>query len=171
MSEESLSPVVIKRKKILKSENDCPWGNTDQDGKGEIEKKKVLKMIHTFTTNILAKLGKGRRESVYQIALKTALVHKYTENPISIEHPVPIMYNNERCGTGYLDILVWGLFFVEVKAVGKISEKDILQTMSYSRDMGIVGILINFVQKINTHNNDIDIYLIQGDSIITHCSA
>ena len=128
-------------------------------------------MITTFTTDIIQKLGKGRRESVYQIALKSALVNKYTEIPISIEHPVPIMYNNERCGTGYLDILVWGLFFVEVKAVGKISEKDLLQTMAYSKDMGTLGILINFVQKINTHNNDIDIYLLQGDSIITHCSA
>ena len=170
MSEESLSPVVIKRKKRLKSVNHALWVNTGQGAKGEIDKKKLLKMINTFTTNILAKLGKGRRESVYQIALKTALVHKYTETTISIEHPVPIMYNNERCGTGYLDILVWGLFFVEVKAVGKISEKDILQTMAYSKDMGIVGILINFVQKINTHN-DIDIYVIQGDSIITHCSG
>ena len=169
MSEESLSPVVVRRKR--KTVKNALWVRTDQDGKGEIDKEKLLKMITTFTTDILAKLGKGRRESVYQIALKTALVHKYTELPISIEHPVPIMYGRERCGTAYLDILVWGMFFIEVKAVGKISEKDILQTMAYSSDMSLMGVLVNFTQKINTHNNNIDIYLIQGDSIITHCSA
>jgi len=43
--------------------------------------------------------------------------------------------------------------------------------MAYSSDMSLMGVLVNFTQKINTHNNNIDIYLIQGDSIITHCSA
>lgn len=168
MSDDSLSPVVVRRKR--QTVKNALWVRTGQDDKEEIDKEKLLKMITTFTTDIIAKLGKGRRESVYQIALKNALLQKKL-TPISIEHPVPIMYRGQKCGTGYLDILVWGMFFVEVKAVGKISEKDLLQTMAYSSDMSLMGVLVNFTQKINTHNNNIDIYLIQGDSIITHCSA
>ena len=61
MSEESLSPVVVRRKR--KTVKNALWVRTDQDGKGEIDKEKLLKMITTFTTDILAKLGKGRRES------------------------------------------------------------------------------------------------------------
>lgn len=171
MSEESLSPVVVKRAKRPKNVRDAPWVRTGQGAKGEVDKKKLLKMITTFTTDIIKKLGKGRRESVYQLALKTCLTDEYLGIPISIEHPVPIMYNSEKVGIGYLDIVVFGMFFVEVKAVGKVSEKDILQTMAYSKDMGLVGFLINFVQKVNTHKNNIDIYLIQEGSIVSHCSV
>ena len=170
MSEESLSPVMVnKRKKRTKNVKNTFWANTDQGAQREIDKAKLLKMIITFTTDIVSSIGKGRRESVYQCALKSVLVQKNL-NPVSIEHPVPIMYNNERVGTGYLDILVWNMFFLEIKAVGKISEKDLLQTMAYSKDMGIVGVLVNFTQKLNP-DNSIDIYLIEKDKVLKHVTV
>ena len=68
---------------------------------------------------VIDALGSGRRESVYQCALKHEL-QKALGKVAVLEYPIPIFYEGERVGVSYLDILVTKLFFLEIKATSKI---------------------------------------------------
>ena len=142
-------------------------------GEAVVNERILLNTMITSITEIVVALGKGRRESAYQLALKIELVRQ-NFLPLSIEHPIPVMYKGERVSIGYLDILVLGFFFIECKAVSRLSDKDLLQTMAYSRDMGLLGVLINFNQKLpkkNSKTPEFEIVFIRGNEIITHHSA
>jgi len=172
----SESPVLVERppqaKKLVKKESLRDRVLSLKGGEAVVNEQILLNTMITHITEIIVTLGKGRRESAYQLALKIELARQ-NFLPLSVEHPIPVMYKGERVSIGYLDILVLGFFFVECKAVSKLSDKDILQTMAYSRDMGLLGVLVNFNQKLQKKNSILhfEILLIRGNSIITHHSG
>lgn len=104
-----------------------------------------IETIRSCITKVATAMGQGRRESVYQHALKIELALQL-QRPCMLEYPLPILYNNERVGVSYIDLLVPNMFFVEVKSTTKLSRKDVLQTMAYARDLNLTGILVNFSQ-------------------------
>jgi len=115
------------------------------DDRRGFEQQEVREILITSTRKVAAALGTGRRESVYQCALKHEL-QANLQKTVMLEYPIPILYENERVGVSYLDLLVADNFFVEVKALAKFGGKDGLQTSAYARDTGLVGALVNFKQ-------------------------
>lgn len=116
-----------------------------EDAPVGFESEKTREILNSSILKVCEALGSGRRESVYQCALKHELQKALGQTAI-LEYPIPIFYEGERVGVSYLDILVLRRCFVEVKATAKIGGKDLLQTRAYSRDSGLVGALVNFKQ-------------------------
>jgi len=117
-----------------------------QDDRRGLELPAVQETLITSIRKVSAALGTGRRESVYQCALKHEL-QKSIGGMVMLEYPIPILYEAERVGVSYLDILLQQNFFVEVKATAKIGGKDLLQAQAYARDSGLLGALVNFKQS------------------------
>lgn len=112
---------------------------------------------------VFESLGTGRRESVYQCALKHELQQTLGETAI-LEYPIPIFYEGERVGVSYLDILLLKRCFIEVKATSKIGGKDVLQTKAYARDSGLLGALVNFKQ---TPSGGFEIVYVNGKDTLS----
>lgn len=124
---------------------------------------KVRETLLSSTRKVAEALGTGRRESVYQCALKHEL-KQCLGGRVMLEYPLPILYENERIGVSYLDILLYGSFFVEVKATAKLAGKDLLQTQAYSRDCGLVGFLVNFKQ---TSAGGVEFFFLDGQGKVS----
>ena len=132
---------------------------TPNASEDEEAKKKVVAAI----SKVFQALGRGRRESVYQMALKHELSRQF-QTVCMVEYPLPILYEQERVGVSYIDLLLARKFFVEVKSTAKISIKDTLQTMAYARDLNLKGILVNFVQS--NSEKKIEVVVVNGHSIV-----
>ncbi|MBE2225093.1 MAG: GxxExxY protein [Anaerolineae bacterium] len=89
-------------------------------------------------------LGPGLLESAYQICL----AHEMMRRGIHFERekPLPIMYKGIKLDEGYrLDFLVEGLVIVELKAVKKLDDIHLAQTLSYLKLAELrLGLLLNF---------------------------
>ena len=117
-----------------------------RDDRKGLELPQVKETLISSTRKVASALGTGRRESAYQCALKIEL-QKSIGGSVMLEYPIAILYESERVGVSYLDILLLGNFFVEVKATAKIGGKDVLQAQAYARDSGLLGALVNFKQS------------------------
>lgn len=129
-----------------------------EDARPGLRSPKVRTILLTSITKVLECLGTGRRESVYQCALKHELVGQLGKG-VMLEYPIALQYEGERVGVSYLDILVSQSFFIEVKATAKIGGKDVLQTRAYARDSGLLGALVNFKQ---TEKGGYEIVIVDG---------
>lgn len=116
-----------------------------RDAPEGLESARLRTALTLSIRKVVDALGSGRRESVYQCALKHEL-QKALGKVAVLEYPIPIFYEGERVGVSYLDILVTKQFFLEIKATSKIGGKDVLQTRAYARDSGLLGALVNFKQ-------------------------
>tara|TARA_Y100000817_G_scaffold307766_1_gene294600 strand:- start:3320 stop:3871 length:552 start_codon:yes stop_codon:yes gene_type:complete len=128
-----------------------------------IENESFRKGLFDCITKVFQGLGRGRREAAYQCALKHEL-QRSLGLPSMLEYPMPVLYQTERVGVSYVDLLVPKQFFVEVKSVAKLSTKDLLQTMAYSRDLQLVGVLVNFAQTRKA-SRSFELVFVEGDSI------
>jgi GxxExxY protein len=134
-----------------------------QDDRKDLGSPKVREILLSSIRKVADALGTGRRESVYQCALKHEL-KKSIGGMVMLEYPIPIVYENERVGVSYLDIFLHGNFFVEVKSTAKIGGKDLLQTRAYSRDCGLIGFLVNFKQ---TSAGGVEYFFLDGNGKIS----
>ena len=125
--------------------------------------KEAKEKVKAAISKVFQALGRGRRESVYQIALKHELSRQF-QTACMIEYPLPILYEQERVGVSYIDLLLPRKFFVEVKSTAKLSVKDSLQAMAYARDLNLRGILVNFLQ--NQSDKSFEIVVVNGHSIV-----
>lgn len=119
-------------------------------------------MLKQAVETVAEALGTGRRESVYQCALKHE-IQKRMQKVVLLEFPVPILYEGERVGVSYIDLLVSNSFFIEAKATAKIGGKDVLQACAYARDSGLLGALVNFKQ---TAKGGVEILYLNGNNTI-----
>ena len=127
-----------------------------------LEVKNVRAMLKIAVETVADELGTGRRESVYQCALKHE-IQKRMQQVALLEFPIPILYKGERVGVSYIDLLVTNSFFVEAKATAKIGGKDVLQACAYARDSGLLGALVNFKQ---TAKGGVEIVYVNGQRAI-----
>lgn len=134
----------------------------NQDDRKDLGSPKVREMVLSSIRKVADALGTGRRESVYQCALKHEL-KKSIGGMVVLEYPIPILYENERVGVSYLDILLHGNFFIEVKAIAKLAGKDLCQSQAYSRDCGLVGVLVNFKQS---STGGVEFFFLDGNGTI-----
>ncbi len=89
-------------------------------------------------------LGPGLLESAYEECLCHEL--RARKMPFQRQYPLPVVYKDHRLDCGYrIDILVYGLVVVELKAVDHVLPIHDAQLMTYMR-LGnwTVGLLINF---------------------------
>ncbi len=91
-------------------------------------------------------LGPGFPEVIYQRALKIELVEKGVQ--FQKECEMPVYYRNNHIGTRRVDFLVANLICVELKAVKKLDDTHLAQTLNYLEAFKMeIGLLINFGAK------------------------
>jgi len=97
--------------------------------------------VEDCALRVMDALGTGRRESVYQAALRVELqtVGQILDSEVS--HP--ITYRGHHVGIQRLD-LEGPDYFIELKASTRILPSHIAQAAAYSRDRNKPGVVINF---------------------------
>lgn len=92
-------------------------------------------------------LGSGFLESIY----KKALAKKLREKGFNIlcEHPISVIFEGEKLGDYFCDIIVDNKVIVELKAIESLNRIHEVQLVNYLKATNIeVGLLINFGNKI-----------------------
>ena len=93
--------------------------------------------------DVMAELGAGFLESVYEKALTLALRQKGLA--VAAQQPIKVLFRGECVGDFFADLLVADKVIVELKAVKAIAPEHQAQVINYLNATGIeVGLLINF---------------------------
>ena len=97
--------------------------------------------VQSCALRVFSELGGGRRECVYQAALRIELqcAGQFLDSEVS--HP--ITYKGHHVGIQRLD-LEGPDYFIELKATTRITRAHIAQTAAYARDREKPGVLVNF---------------------------
>lgn len=101
--------------------------------------------IKEAAEEVFNELGSGHSEAVYEAAMVTELGLRNI--PARTQVPCPIYYKQiYLVGNGFIDILLYNRYVIELKAVAKTTSKDINQLLRYLEDGYTLGFLINFPQ-------------------------
>lgn len=121
-----------------------------------VHKEKTEKIIGC-AMQVHRTLGNGFQEVIYQraLAIEMALMGLSFER----EKEMDIYYRNENIGTRRVDFFVEECVMVELKALIKLEDVHIAQTMNYCEAYNMeIGLLINFGAKSlefkRVHNNN-----------------
>lgn len=118
----------------------------------------MINLVRLAAEDVFRELGPGHSEAVYEAAM--ALEMSWYDGPaISIirQAPCTIRYKGYPIGVGFIDLLIENRTFVELKAVAKLSPKDVQQVQKYLQHIDLdiqTGLLINF-------GNDLEIVEVQ----------
>jgi len=106
-------------------------------------------------------LGSGFVESVYEKALRIALLEKGLK--VKEQHPITVLFRGQSVGDFYTDLFVEEKVIVELKAVKALAPEHQAQVINYLKATGIeVGLLINFgtpkieYKRLVRHNQEQD---------------
>jgi GxxExxY protein len=103
----------------------------------------ITGMVIGCAFDVMAELGAGFLESVYEKALTLAIRQKGLT--VSVQHPIKVMFRGECVGDFFTDLLVANKVVVELKAVTALTPVHQAQVINYLNATGIeVGLLINF---------------------------
>ena len=93
-------------------------------------------------------LGPGLLESVYEAALMMELALMGIAAERQVE--VPVFYRGRNLGLGFrADIIVEKCLLLELKAVERITDVHLAQTMNYQKLLRLKrGFILNFNQKL-----------------------
>jgi GxxExxY protein len=88
-------------------------------------------------------LGPGFLESIYENAMKVALLHRSI--PFEAQKEVNVVFEEEEVGVHRLDLLVGQEIVVELKAIKALEDIHFAQVKSYLKATRLqVGLLMNF---------------------------
>ncbi|MCK5472757.1 MAG: GxxExxY protein [Planctomycetes bacterium] len=113
-----------------------------------------INLIHKETTGkiiglameIYNQLGRGFLESVYEEAFAYEL--KLNKINFKRQEPVDVYYKGKKIKQFVCDLIVEDKVIVELKAIKRITELEIAQTINYLNAVKYeVGLLINFGSK------------------------
>ena len=108
--------------------------------------KELTHKIIGCAMKVHSTLGSGFQEVIYQRALDIEM--KKTHLDFTREHEMIIYYEGFEIGTRRVDFFVEGNIMVELKAVSKLDDLHLAQTMNYLEAYDLpVGLLINFGSK------------------------
>jgi GxxExxY protein len=109
-----------------------------------MDENELSRIIIGCAIEVHRELGPGLLESVYEHCLTYELIK--TGVAISIQHPVPVIYKNDRLDLGFrLDIWVDQKVVIEIKAVEELNDVHLAQVLTYLKLTGSkLGLLINF---------------------------
>jgi len=105
--------------------------------------KNITGKIIGLAMEIYNQLGRGFLESVYE----EAFVYELELNKINFkrQEPMDVHYKGKRIKQFVCDLLVEDKIIVELKAIKKITDSDIAQTINYLNAAKYeIGLLINF---------------------------
>jgi GxxExxY protein len=105
--------------------------------------KNITGKIIGLAMEIYNQLGRGFLESVYE----EAFVYELELNKINFkrQEPMDVYYKGKRIKQFVCDLLVEDRVIVELKAIKKIADSDIAQTINYLNAAKYeIGLLINF---------------------------
>lgn len=116
----------------------------------------LTKRIIKCAMNVHSTLGNGFQEVIYQRALAIEMQHE--ELLFVREMEMPIFYRNTQIGTRRVDFFVEEKIMVELKALIKLEDVHLAQTINYLEAYRMqIGLLINFGSKSlefkRLHNN------------------
>lgn len=102
--------------------------------------------ILALAKDVYKRLGSGFDEKVYENAMAVGL--RLAKIPYQAQKVVELTYKEHYVGEGYPDLIVGigkSRIVLELKATGKIGDKEEQQIRNYLRILGIKqGLLINF---------------------------
>src|SRR5215210_5280037 len=89
-------------------------------------------------------LGTGFLEPVYQEALEIELRNRHV--PYEEQKPLCVLYKGQSLKRKYIaDLICYGQIIVELKALDRLSGREVAQLINYLKATGIrVGLLLNF---------------------------
>ena len=83
----------------------------------------MLEKILTTARTIYAKLGPGRREGVYQTALRELCARDHNLR-FQSEYTYPILLDALQVGVARLDLYIPGVLVIECKAIANVGPKE-----------------------------------------------
>ena len=106
----------------------------------------ITKKILAAAFKVHSTIGNGFQEVIYQRAM--ALELPFHDLAFNKEMEMPIYYREIQIGTRRVDFFVEGLIMVELKALIKLEDVHIAQTLNYLEAYNTeIGMLINFGSK------------------------
>ena len=106
--------------------------------------RKPFPWVRQCAEDVYNEMGSGHSEAVYEscLALEISL---YSGEPLTRQVPCALTYKGYTVGVGYIDLLLVNQFPIEVKAVAKVTPKDVQQVRKYLEALDLEhGLLINF---------------------------
>lgn len=106
----------------------------------------MIEYIKNCAEEVFNEMGSGHTEAVYEACMVLELSHCNTLYPVNITRqvPCPLKYKGFTIGVGFIDIVVDDII-VELKAVAKLTPKDVQQVRKYLGALDLEnGLLINF---------------------------
>ncbi|MGH7799533.1 MAG: GxxExxY protein [Thermodesulfobacteriota bacterium] len=111
----------------------------------EILYKDISYKIIGLAMDVHSKLGHGFLEKVYENAM---MLFRREGIQAKQQAPIKVYFEGEVVGEYFADILVEDKISLEIKALDKIIEAHIVQTLNYLKATGIrLGIILNFGKK------------------------
>lgn len=117
--------------------------------------QREIELVKYCANEVYTEMGPGHSENVFETCL--ALELSWYDAPVIITRqvPCPLKYKGLTVGVGFIDILINNLI-VEIKAVAKITPKDVQQVQKYLDALDLdYGLLLNF-------GNDLEIIEVKG---------
>lgn len=112
----------------------------------EIVYKELSYKIIGLAMEVHSKLGYGFLEKVYENAMM--LLFKREVINARKEAPIKVYFEGEVVGEYFVDILVEDKIILEIKALDKIIDAHIAQTLNYLKATGSqLAIILNFGKK------------------------
>lgn len=110
--------------------------------------EELIDRVLTAATNVHIALGPGLLESVYEAALMLELAEMGIAAERQVE--VPVFYRGRNLGLGFrADIIVEKCLLLELKAVERITDVHLAQTMNYQKLLRLKrSFILNFNQKL-----------------------
>jgi GxxExxY protein len=111
--------------------------------KAEYLHSELTSKIIKCAMNVHSTFGNGFQEVVYQ----RCLAIEFQDSKISFvrEKEMELFYKSKNVGTRRVDFLVENKIMVELKAVTKLEDVHLAQTINYLEAYGLdIGLLINF---------------------------
>ena len=118
--------------------------------------KDITERIIAAAMTVHSTLGNGFQEVIYQRAMEIEL--PFQKLAFEREKEMPIFYRGQQIGTRRVDFFIEDKIMVELKAIIKLEEVHLAQTMNYLEAYNMeIGLLINFGAKSlefkRVHNN------------------
>lgn len=111
-------------------------------------REELMDRVLTAATNVHIALGPGLLETVYEAALMFELADAGIAAARQVE--VPVFYRGRNLGIGFrADIIVENCLLLELKAVERITDVHLAQTINYLKLLRFKrGYILNFNQKL-----------------------
>ena len=119
----------------------------------EVEGIEFNLLLNTYMESVFTALGGGFKESIYQHSL--GIEFRRLGFNVQKETNIAIFYRGEEVGTVRIDMLVDRKYFIEFKAMSKITEKEINKVKRYLNLLRGDGVVCGFIINVKLDRYEI----------------